>query len=372
MKQLFSLLFVSIIFFGCRDFQSENMNIVNVTTEKKVIIPHLNPCTSGQFYQLKTGKCIVLEHPEWGFKEFSIPKNNSYELSQCTQEAFEKVLNSIPREGGKIKLPACTIEIDGGVDIPSNIIIEGAGIGKTIIKNHGVSCVLRLTGENNIIRHLTVDGSGSSLNGIDGWQFKGNALIEHIQTKHFRRNQGSGIAFLTKEPIKNARITIRYNEAFDGLHGIDVKVQRLANALIYSNESYNNENYGIDISTNKNIEVAGNYLHHNKVAGAKSPQADQIIYHNNTVNYNLKAGLVYMESNPSAEIIVKYNDLTKNGGPAYAVWNGQLNTLYFFDNNVSESIDANGYSIGATGVKRLIVRGNYGRVWPEGIEIKSY
>lgn len=363
---------------GCGDYSGDEINRLSVIREISakenviVSVPQSNPCGEKQFYRIKNGGCLPLEHPEWGFQEFKIPDKNLFNLSQCTQKAFEDLLRSVPPEGGKIKLPECTLGLKEGIDIPSNIVLEGAGIGKTIIKNSGTSCVLRLIGENNIIRYLSIDGSGTSLNGVDGWKFKGNALVEHIQSGHFRRNQGSGIAFLTKEPLENSRITVRFNETYDGLHGIDIKVHTDAKVLIYSNNSYKNANYGIDMSSNKHIEVAGNYLHNNEVAGAKSPKADYIIYHHNDINRNVKAGLVYMASNTGATIVVQNNDLSNNGGQAFAVWNGRLKTLRFMDNNVSGSVDPNGFSMGVVGVDRVEVRGDHGRVWPENASVIYY
>ena len=215
------------------------------------------PCPEGQYQRLQTKECLPLHNPTWGFQGFSIPSKNVYQLKECTQIALQSLINAIPEEGGKIVIPTCIIDTTNGINIPSNVILQGAGIGKTIINNVSTSkyssCAINLRGENNIIRNFTLNGNGSTLNGIDGYYTKGNILVEFIEAKNFKHDQGSGISFLTKYKLDNSRITVRYNISSYGLHGIDVKFQSLAKMLIYSNESFGNVNYGIDMSTNDSI-----------------------------------------------------------------------------------------------------------------------
>jgi hypothetical protein len=192
-------------------------------------------------------------------------------------------------------------------------------------------------------------------------------LIEFIEAKNLQNNQWTGISFLTETPLENSRITVRNNKTSKALNGIDIKVWGLAKALIYSNESFGNTNYGIDMSSNDNIEVAGNYLHNNVTAGAKSPNANNIIYHNNNINLNGIAGLVYIGSNPTATITVKDNNITNNSGQAFSCWNADFNELILKDNDVTGSKDSYGYSIGAVGVKTIDVTGDNGKIYTDGV-----
>lgn len=335
------------------------------------------PCSKGQYYRLKTKECLSLKNPSWGFQEFSVPESNVYPLTECTQVGLENLLNSIPKEGGKVLIPSCTINIVNGITLPNNVILQGAGVGKTIISNisssaASPSCAINLRGENNIVRHLTINGNGTTLNGIDGYHFKGNALVEFVEAKNFKFDQGSGIAFLTKVPLENSRLTIRYNISYNGLHGIDVRVNSLAKALIYSNEVYGNSNYGIDMRANDSIEVAGNYMHHNAVAGAKSPVATNIIYHHNDINFNGKAGLVYMGSNPNAIITVENNDISNNNGAAFACWDTNMNHLVLINNKVSGSVDTNGYNINGVGVRRIDLTRGHGKIYTHDLKNMVY
>ncbi len=313
-----------------------------------------------------------------GFQGFEIPPENLYTMQSCEESELERLIRDLPSAGGKIVMPECTINTTNGIVLPDNVILEGAGMGKTILSNRGDSAV-SLHGENIIVRNFTVEGNSASLNGINGYRTKGNVLVEFIEAKNFKSDQGAGISFLTQDILPNSRVTIRYSSVSNSLHGIDIKVHTRAQMLVYSNQAFDNGNYGIDLSTNEDIEIAGNYLHDNYVAGAKSPSADNIIYHHNDINFNGKAsakqdnaGLVYMGSNPDAVIIVENNDLSHNGGKAFECWSADFHRLVLKNNNVTGSLDANGYSIGAVGVDVVEVHSEHGKIWTNGADNLIY
>lgn len=356
--------------------QIEVLVLSNYTTMIDAYIksPIKAPCEVDQYYRIQTKECLPLENPTWGFQGFIIPSENIYPLIECSQSALQNLINSVPKEGGRIVMPSCTINTINGIKIPDNIILEGMGIGKTILSNTVTTTspgsAVNLLGENIIIKNFTLNGNGTTLNGIDNYVAKGNSLIEFIEAKNFKRDQGSAISYLTKNTLENSRVTVRYNKTSNALHGIDAKVWTLAKMLIYSNESFENANYGLDLSTNDSIEVAGNYLHNNEVAGAKSPAANNIIFHTNDINLNgsasIGAGLVYMSTNPTATIIVKNNDISNNLGPAYACWNAKFNRLILINNNVKDSNDSNGYNITGSGADSIEVTGDHGKIWSNG------
>ncbi len=334
-------------------------------------IPKNAPCSGDQFYRLKTKECLALKNPSWGFKGFDIPKENIYTMQSCKEEELERLIDELPGDGGKIIMPECTINTQEGIVLPDNIILEGQGIGKTILSNHNDSAV-SLHGENIIVRNFSIEGNNDTLNGINAYKTKGNILVEFIEVKDVNSNQGAGISFLTENRLNNSRVTIRYCNSSNALLGIDIKVHTSAKMLIYSNQSFNNTNYGLDLSTNSDIEIAGNYLYDNFVAGAKSPKADNIIYHHNDINYNGKAsakqdnaGIVYMGSNPNATITVENNDLSNNGGKAFECWDADFHRLILKNNIVTGSLDSNGYSIGIIGVDVVDVYGFHGKIWDE-------
>ena len=334
----------------------------NITVE----VPEGSPCTSGEFYQLRTKECIALKHPQWGFRSFDVPKENVYKLQTCTQEALYDLLNQVPSEGGKVILPECTIKVDDTIGLYDNIIFEGAGIGKTIISDTSHD-IVSLRGKNIIVRKMTLEGNGKALGGIVGTYNKGNILIENTEIKNLT---GSGIYLVTDQVQANSQITIRQNIISHTLHGIVIKNRASAKMLIYSNNLFDNNEYGIDISNTSDIEISGNFLHDNYYAGAKSPSADGLYYFHNSINYNGKAddpeeraGIVYMLSNPTAKIYVENNDLSNNGGPAFAGWDAHFAYLLLRGNNVTNSQDSNGYNIKAVGIDSIDVYGDQGRIW---------
>ena len=324
-------------------------------------------CGKDQYYRIQTKECLPLENPTWGFQGFTVPSANVYKVPACTQKALQDTINAVPLAGGTVIMPACTINTVNGISINNNnVILQGAGMGKTILSDTVTlafpNSSVNLRGQNIIVRNFTVNGNGKSLNGINGSSVKGNVLVEYIEAKNFKPDQGAGIAFMRSAPFLNSRITIRYNKASNSLHGIDVYLRALAKTLIYSNESYGNKNYGIDTSTDENIEIAGNYIHHNDTAGAKAPHSNNIIYHHNDINYNKLAGLVYIGTNSIATITVKDNNMANNTGPIYACWSAGFSKLILKNNIVTGSMNSAGYTVLGTGVNIIDVTGNHGKI----------
>ncbi len=367
------LIILPFSFLGCGSSSTGNINPhtssqITVVHDQNLKLPTTNPCADNQFYRLKTQECIDLKHPDWGFQGFDVPVQNVYRMQTCQESELEGLIENMPTEGGKIIMPECTIETYEGIVLGSNIILEGAGVGKTILSNHSDSAV-SLHGHNIIVRNFTVEGNSDSLNGINGYKNKGNILVEFIEARNFQDNQGAGISFLTQNRLENSRVTVRYCSSYGQLHGIVAKVQSSAKMLIYSNNAYANHDYGLDISSSADFEVAGNFLHDNHVAGAKSPRADNILYRYNDVNYNGKAdssdraGIVYPGSNPSATLTLEYNDLTNNGGQAFACWSAKLDHIILRQNKTANSTDSNGYNIGVVGANLVDVYGDNGKIW---------
>lgn len=352
--------------------------VSNLTTSvyDYTLNPVSAPCTEGKYSRVKTGECLTLENSTWGFQGFTIPEENVYPLLECTQSALQNLINSIdPVEGGHILMPACTIATIDGIKIPDNVILEGTGIGKTVLSNtvsssSSPASAIYVLGKNITLRNFTLIGNGTTLNGINGPTSKGNILVEFIESKDYKNDQGAGIAFLRESAIADMNITIRYNITSNGLHGINI--WGLKQAVIYSNESFSNKNYGIDVHSDSDIEIAGNYLHTNDVAGSKSPDSTNINYHHNDINDNGEAGLVYIDSKPTAVITVKENNLANNGGPAYAAWNTDFAQLYLINNIVLNSTDVNGYAISVPGVKRIDITGDHGKIWTDGANTVYY
>ncbi len=355
-----------ITFSGCGSSSASSHNSNAEGDGIYVEVPENSPCKSGEFYRIKTKECVALKHWEWGFRGFDVPENNIYNVTECSEDAIRQVLSAIPQEGGRVILPECTIVTNETIGLYDNVIFEGAGIGKTVI-SHSNHDIISLRGKNIIVKGMTLEGNNRALGGVVGTYNGGNILVENVEIKNLK---GSGIYLVTEHEQKNAKITLRQNSISHTLHGIVIKTRASAKMLIYSNNLFQNREYGIDISTSSDIEVSGNYLHDNYYAGAKSPLGNEIYYYYNDINYNGKAddpeeraGIVYMGSLPSARIYLEYNDLSNNGGTAFAGWSAHFSYLLLRENIVTGSADSNGYNIRATGIDTVDVYGNNGRIW---------
>ncbi len=352
--------------------ESQDQQQIDQKKDPYELIPQTNPCKEGEFYRLKTKECIPLKYPDWGFKGFEIPSENVYYMQTCQESELEELLKNIPAEGGKIVMKECTIETNDGIVVKDNTILEGAGMGKTILSNHKSSAV-KIEGKNIILRGFTVEGNHDSLNGISAYRMEGNVLVEYIEARNFKIDQGAGISFLTKGYIASPRVTVRFCLSYGQLHGIDAKIfYSRSKMLIYSNEAYDNYNYGLDFSQTADVEIAGNYFHHNRVAGAKSPSSHNVNYRYNDINYNGRedstdgrAGVVYAGYSYFyySFITLEYNDLSNNGGLAFACWNATMYKVTLRDNIVTGSSDSNGYNIGVDGIKKVEIYGNQGKIW---------
>jgi len=261
-----------------------------------------NPCPDGSFEDITgSGSCTPLMHPGRGFDQAqfnaALP-SASVTVTSCTQSAVQAGLNTIS-SGGTINLPACTINLSSSLNIPSNTIFNGAGAGQTQFICGTISNCLRMKNRQNIIiQDVSVDGLGTSpANGaaILAW-YTNNILVQRTETE--RTDQGIVFRY-------SSQITARYNHTHNHFtnHGIASKdcfstslasCQSAFNGSstgtthgtlwsndisIYSNESYGNALYGIDMHGDV-FEMAGNNIYGNR-HGIKLPDAHTgKIWHN--------------------------------------------------------------------------------------------
>ena len=315
-------------------------------------------CATDEYCRIKTGECLPLQHPDWGFQGFTIPNANVYSLdaTHCTGGDLQALIDSIPAEGGKILLPACTIETDQGIVLRDNLILEGAGMGQTIIRitNYAEAPGTALWGNgvhNIVIRKMTVDANRDSAGGGDTMAINfdygcDNILVEQVEAFDAER-QVFGFR-------NTSHFTARYNNATGGMHGVATKIETgyddsigTCDGLIYSNTLWENDAYGVDLARSTNIEVAGNNMYDNHVAGGKFPHSRYIYLHHNDVNSNDGPGFVYYTYAGDTDfrygiLYVEYNDLSQNDGKAFTTWRDdskQMDYLYVRDNETAGSVD---------------------------------
>ena len=145
------------------------------------------------------------DHRFWsGFR--SVASNETL-VDECTRAALQSAVDSIALlGGGRIRLLDCTFSIDNPITISgsSNVILEGAGIGRTLLeRTSGRGPLLEIEGsENVIIRDLDFRMNGVYLSKLSIWKST-NVLVERIAIV----NPGSA-AILSRN---SSRITVRYS-----------------------------------------------------------------------------------------------------------------------------------------------------------------
>ena len=298
-----------------------------------------NSCAEGQYLDLDSDMCRSLVK-NFGFDADAFQQNFSnreYTVTSCDESAIREQFNDIDSSGGTVMLPACTITVKNGLVLPSNTIVQGAGVGRTIFKAASgfTGNVIKAKYEENvIIRDLSVDGGNVAGGGILLW-YSDNALVERVDVY---ASQKSGIIFRYSQ-----RITIRYSESHHHktYHGIDSKdcfpksstpdsqecadqagpvapgVLYSTNYAIYSNKLHSNGRYGLD-SHASNGEVAGNQINNNDY-GSKFPDASYVwIHHNNFSDNDHWGSWVYNTLDTSAQtaskIVFFENHFANNNG----------------------------------------------------------
>lgn len=270
-----------------------------------------NPCAEGEFLNLQTDACQPLD-TEFGFDAALFAENvgpDEFTLDECSDDALQTLLDGLGPEGGTVRLPACTMAVDRKLFVPSNVVIQGAGVGETVLQTDASfdETLLQVRHASNVIvRDLTLDGGGGGHLLLSAW-YADNVLFERIEA---RNANGTGINFRYTQ-----RITVRYSSSHGNgtWHGIASKdcfpgdeemddideciaqfreksgeveetpgVLWSENFAIYSNRLYDNGGYGLDLHASRG-EVAGNVMDSNGY-GSKFPDSSNLWIHHNRIS----------------------------------------------------------------------------------------
>jgi len=226
---------------------------------------------------------------DWGFQTFSIPSETV--VLTDGQSIADAITTLRAAGGGTLTLGAGTYVLNQ-VFIPSNVVIEGAGIGSTILDSGGDDALLRsdINAENIIFRDFTLDATGNIQNGLYLQKGVKNVLIEDLEI--FGASKSNIIVTnRDSEPYVSDHITIQRVETYDaGIHGIAFKIVR--ESRILDIEAYGNTGYGIDISTSDFIEVGNSDVHDNDF-GTKYPRTVHVYVHDTTMTDNTSTGIKF-------------------------------------------------------------------------------
>ena len=384
-SMLLVLLFVTLFSVGNVNGQFVKMSLAEKSSVEN-IPGQANECPEGQYLDLGRGICRNLVK-EFGFQPFQAkPSANEINLKQCRYSALANLVELMAPNGGTIMLPPCTIEINKTITIPDNVVLQGSGIGKTVlIAARGFEgSMLRIKqAENIIIRDLTLDGNRTYSTNIM-INSAHNVLIERVETRNTTR---TGISFRYTR-----NITIRYSSSHDHAtyHGIgskdcfpdngkgdlkeceseagDVSPGTLwsQNYAIYSNRLYKNADYGLD-SHASHGEVAGNVIIGNE-RGTKFPDASQLWIHHNLIADNRDWGtrvystLEIPERQPR-QIVYFENVFQANRGYPVSLSN-PTHALYLIANQYIDNApqrlsisDAEAYACAGTQDQQLSIQG---------------
>ena len=287
----------------------------NFSSNRTYTSPHIgsgNPCEEGKYLDLSADNpvCRDLLHSHgFDFAKFDAAVSDKvYELpkSECTNAGLQNLFDSVGSDGGTVVLPECEIVITRMLLVPGNIVLQGAGVDKTVIRRQGyANDLMRFKHKSNIIyRDFTADGGGTH-GLIIANSFADNVLAERLLLKNSSK---TGFNYRYSK-----NITVRYIEAHNLQHGIGSKdcfVKDGADNNGCHNESmrrsdtggyepgqlysesyahYSNvshDNYGLGIDSHANVgEVAGNLIYNTD--GTKFPDAHDVVVHHNKLHNNI-------------------------------------------------------------------------------------
>lgn len=266
------------------------------------------------------------EFSDWGFKGFKVP---SHIIVLDSGGSIEDAVKSLRAQGGgTLRLKEGTY-FANRVWVPSNVAIEGAGVGKTVIKSNGANEVLRpdIESANIIFRNFTVDASGNTGNGIDIAHGVDNVLIEDLEIFGAKK---SNIIVWNRDNEKHVseNVTVRRVKTHDATlyHGLAMRI--VNQAAIVDVESWGNGGYGIDVSTSDFIEIGGSYVHENRY-GTKFPQTNHLYMHDTRIEDNGEVG-IKMKRMGAGELYYHFeNNVIKNSGLGALEWPGVPPILTF-------------------------------------------
>jgi hypothetical protein len=245
-----------------------------------------NPAPEGYYVDYSDADQIKpLQIPDWGFDDDAFTHGNTvYDVSSAGE--FYTALSAASSSGGIIQIAAGSYTLDSKAVIPSNIIIQGAGVDQTtLVFGSGISADtsgLEAKYQTNIVlRDLTVDANDTSFIAIS-IRMCNNVLIERLVCRDGGR-LGIRLPSTTKW-------TVRYVETYNHaqLHGLAASVET-ADAdpgtewpsyfSVYSSKMYNCGDHGLDLHAEYG-EVAGCHIYGNVYGQSKQPDSVEVYLHN--------------------------------------------------------------------------------------------
>ena len=234
-----------------------------------------------------------LTKTNWGFQPFSIPNES---VTVQAGGNIQAAIDSLPN-GGTIKLEAGNFS-GSYIRLKSNIVLQGAGIDKTII-SFTVGDALPLIqahggrGDKNIIiRDFTADCTGTTnANGIEFVYGATNVLAENIEV--FGAGKSNLISYNTSWTEQGKNITFRNINSHDTVEQHGIAMRFVEGAIVENYESDNVNGYGIDFSRVKYGEIANASISGAGFGATKYPGSNYIYIHDSSFTDNKFVGIKF-------------------------------------------------------------------------------
>jgi len=264
----------------------------------------------------------------WGFQPFTVPSDS---VTVPAGGDIQAAINSMP-EGGTVYLKAGIYNVQNLQFRTSNIVLQGEGVDKTILKtksgqktvfthcNNFDGCV-----ENLILRDFKVDANGNG--GITFAWGPSNLLFENIEVSH---PGDSGITVNNNNWKYNGHnVTFRNIYIHNsGMHGFDV---RFTKGIVIDNYRAHDLKQGIDISSCKYAEISNITVERALWGGMKFPSISHLYMHDvnikdcNVLGIKLQEGTKYLPTEPQH---LHLQNVTVENSGAGIVWIGTENLKY--------------------------------------------
>ncbi len=334
---------------NCGVITFDNLKVAAADGSRFLASPFENVCREGEFLDVATLECLP-RVSEYGFSESEFAAALSGRpvrlVSACTENALRNALADAEMGGGGIvRIPSCEIELTRTLFVPGSTLLEGAGVGNSVLTVSPSACDGRLI---SVFKRSHVAMRDFSLNGqgcVDepmSILYSDNVKVERVEFNGGRRN---GLIFSYSK-----RVTLRYNTAHssvlnNGLSSKDCFLRddetqvttatcesRILSApsiggsvapgsvwtqdySVYSNHLFNNVNdHGLALHAGYG-EIAGNLIEDN-LRGIKLPDAGHIKIHHNRMRRNELWGIhVYspIVDRPPTYFVIAQNEFTLNG-----------------------------------------------------------
>ena len=230
-----------------------------------------------------------VQKQEWGFKPFDIPDNI---INVTPSNNIQYEIDKLKRLGGGIiKFGEGTYYVRN-LKIPHDIVLEGAGIDKTILKVYNGGNLMEARGEdasdrdvnsgsrNIIVRNLTADCRNNNDNGCLEFNYGTyNVLVENI---HVFGASRSNIGAWNEKWSKAGYFTIRNVISHDTEQWHGIALRFIKGAIVKDNIIYKVNGDGIDLSRVDHGEMVNNYIYDTGY-GSKFPGCNYMYIHDNYI-----------------------------------------------------------------------------------------